>query len=291
MRATWVVVALVAACGGDDGGGMTTPDAAQSTFKTLIQSSWSLQPGTEIYQCATMTVAQDMYISELKPLIPLGTHHTVVSIGVPSKPDNPGYVCSDPFEFGGPFIYGTGVGSKPFVYPDGVALYLRAGQQVHINLHLYNTGDSVLTGTSGVEVKEVAAASVQHKARVEITGPNTLSIPPGISTQTSTCTISATEVNLLSFQPHMHQLGTHLTYTVTPTTGSPRVLYDQNYTFDGQEHVMIDPVLTLHAGDQVRIDCTYNNTTANTVTFGESSNDEMCLAGITMYPSTAAYCQ
>ena len=295
MRSHWVLVVGLAACGGGGGGnGDDTADASvdgldTTSFKPLITSSWTLQPGTEIYQCATVTVPRDMFVAELRPVIPLGTHHTVVSIGGPKGPDNPGYVCSDPFEFGGRFIYGTGVGSKPFLYPDGIALKLAAGQQVHINLHLYNTGDAPLMGTSGVEVREIAAASVQHEARVEITGPNMLSIPPGISTQSGTCMALGT-INIVSFQPHMHQLGTHLKYTITPTAGSPVVLYDQSYTFDGQEHVMIEPVHTLHAGDQLRIDCTYNNTTGATVTFGESSTDEMCLAGLTVYPYNAGYC-
>ena len=148
----------------------------------------------------------------------------------------------------------------------------------------------MLSGTSGVEVREIEKSTVQHEARVEITGTNTLNIPPGVSTQTGTCT-ALSEINVLSFQPHMHQLGTHLTYTVTPAAGSPYMLYDQDYTFDGQEHVMFDPVRTLHSGDQLKIDCTYNNTTGNTVTFGESSNDEMCLAGITLYPYNANFCQ
>jgi hypothetical protein len=290
MNKSWLLVVALGGCGGDDGGGMTTPDAQTNAFQTLITSSWSLQPGTEIYQCATVTLTREMFISELRPTIPTGTHHTVVSIGVPTKPDSAGYMCSDPFEFGGSFIYGTGVGSIPFVYPDGVALHLQAGQQVHVNLHLYNTSDSVLTGTSGIDFKEVPGATVQHQARVELNGQNTLNILPGISTQTGSCTITATEVNVVSFQPHMHQLGTHLKYTVTPSAGSPNVIYDRDYTFDGQEHIMIDPPLALHANDQVRIDCTYNNTTANTVTFGESSNDEMCLAGMTIYPSTARFC-
>lgn len=294
MKKSVVLAVALMGCGGDGGGGGgVMPDGPGSvpTFQPLIMSSWSLQPGTEIYQCATVTVPRDMYISELRPIIPPGTHHTVVSLNTaPTQPDNPGYVCSDPFEFGGYFIYGTGVGSLPFTYPDGIALHLRAGQQVHINLHLYNTGDSVLTGTSGVEVKETAAANVMHEARFEITGTQTLSIAPGTSTQTGTCTI-ATDINIVSYQPHMHQLGTHQTYTVTPVSGSPFVLYDHDYTFDGQQHVMVDPIVTLHAGDQVRIDCTYNNTTANTVTFGESSNDEMCFAAMSLYPYNAKYCQ
>jgi hypothetical protein len=276
-------------CGGESPD--ATPDAPDFTsFKTLITSDWSLQPGTELYQCATATVVRDMYITELRPNIPLGTHHTVVSIGAKVSPDHPGYECGNPFEFGGRFIYGTGVGSKPFQYPTGVALKLTAGQQVHINLHLFNTGDEVLSGTSGVDVRESDGSTIQNLARMELSGPDTLTIPTGVSTQTHTCN-ALSEISVVSFQPHMHQLGTHLTYTVTPVTGEPYTLYDQDYMFEGQEHVMFDPIRTLYKGDQLKIDCTYNNTTGNIVRFGESSKEEMCFAAMTIYPFNTTFCQ
>ena len=284
-----LLLVAVAACGGEPAD--PAPDALDVTsFKPLIMSDWSLQPGSEVYQCATVTVPRDMYITELRPLIPLGTHHTVVSLGANRGPDNPGYVCGHPFEFGGRFIYGTGVGSKPFLFPAGVALKLTAGQQVHINLHLYNTGDEVLTGTSGVEVRETDAASVQHQSRMELNGPDTLNIQTGTSTVTHTCAALA-EINVVSLQPHMHQLGTHMTYTVTPAVGEPYTLYDQDYTFDGQEHVMFEPVRTLHEGDQLKLECSYNNTTGQPVMFGESSTEEMCFASMMIYPHNTTFCQ
>ncbi|HTL35843.1 MAG TPA: hypothetical protein VL326_22090 [Kofleriaceae bacterium] len=290
MTKRLVLVGVLAACGGGSGGGADAQIDASATFQALITSPWSLQPGSEVYQCATLTIPRDMYISELRPIAPLGTHHTVVNVITnPTASDNPGYVCSMPFELPGTMIYGSGVGSVPFVYPDGIALHLRAGSQIHINLHLFNTGDSVLTGTSGVEVKETSVASVMHEARFVISGQATLSIPPGTSTQTGTCTLPS-DVAIISYQPHMHQLGTHQTYTVTPASGAPFVLFDSDYTFDGQRHVMMDPIVTLHAGDQVKIDCTYNNTTTSTVTFGESTTDEMCFAGMSIYPYNASYC-
>src|SRR6185436_12436777 len=133
-------------------------------------------------------------------------------------------------------------------------------------------------------------ASVQNEARMELDGQDQLSIPTGVSTQSKTCA-ALNEINVVSFQPHMHQLGTHLRYTVTPTAAAPYLLYDQDYAFDGQEHVMFDPIQVLHKGDQLEIACTYNNTTGHVVTFGESSNDEMCIAGMTIYPAGATYCQ
>src|SRR5262245_60789275 len=103
MRSRWVLILGLWACGGGGGGGEKADaegiDAVDTTsFKTLITSNWTLQPRTDIYQCATVTVPRDMYIAELRPLIPTGTHHTVVSLGPVRGPDNPGYMCSNPFE-------------------------------------------------------------------------------------------------------------------------------------------------------------------------------------------------
>jgi hypothetical protein len=82
----------------------------------------------------------------------------------------------------------------------------------------------------------------------------------------------------------MHQLGIHMTVTAlgTPET----VLLDTDYTFDQQTHYPLDPVAELTQGDQVRVECTYNNDTNEIVTFGDSSLAEMCFAGLFLYPAS-----
>ena len=59
MRNTLLLMLGLSACGGGSG---DTPDAPHpdgldtTSFKTLIKSDWSLQPNSEMYQCATVTV-------------------------------------------------------------------------------------------------------------------------------------------------------------------------------------------------------------------------------------------
>jgi Copper type II ascorbate-dependent monooxygenase, C-terminal domain len=279
---------LIAACG-TDGSVTPEPDAALG-MTNLITSSWSLAPGTEMYQCTRFTVTHDMYISEIRPTAPQGTHHTVLSLAQGSGVPDSTYTCTDPFEFGNlGIIYGSGLGSVPFVFPPGIGMKITAGQQVHINLHLFNAGDSTLTGTSGIDVKEVAQADVQHEARTAIWGQQTINLAAGTSTVTGACTVGS-PVTVIALQPHMHQLGTHFKMTETPSGGTESTLYDETYGFDAQVHRMVTPFLSLAAGDHLSVACTYNNTTGGPVTFGESTRDEMCFAGTWYYPASTRLC-
>ena len=46
--------------------------------------------------------------------------------------------------------------------------------------------------------------------------------------------------------------------------------------------------MTVRAGERLDVDCTFINGTGSTVTFGDSSDQEMCFVGIYRYPATNA---
>ena len=84
----------------------------------------------------------------------------------------------------------------------------------------------------------------------------------------------------------MHQLGTHIKNTLT-IGGVENVLHDADYTFNEQYQLPIGPI-ALSAGDAVNTTCTYSNTRSTTVTFGESSDTEMCFTVLFRYPSSGS---
>lgn len=295
-----LLAASLSACGDDDGGAIDSgvtidsagggPDAG-SGLAELIGADWTVPAGSELYQCTRVTTTRDMYINQFVPTIPLGTHHTVVTLDTAGSVPDGTYECSNPFEGGGLMIYGTGVGSPPRVLPPGIAVKIPAGAQIVLNLHLFNTDDTELSGRSTIDVGEMDVADVVHEARVDLFGKITgLIIPTGVQTQSASCTI-ASELTVFSTSAHMHQLGTHLTATVVPAGGGAAwTLYDEDYDFDLQGYTDEDPFALLHPGDVLTVDCTYNNTTGAPVTFGESSTDEMCFAGLFLYPYDAPLC-
>ena len=268
---------------GQTGDAGQTADARIPTdeWGALIAGDWSLAAGTEGYVCVRLTVSQDLYITDFRALSPLGTHHSVLTVGAPSQPDG-----TAPCNAGtnhGAMIYGAGIGTDEISLPAGVAMPVRAGQQLLLNLHLYNVSDAALSGTSAVEVRTISAAEVQQEAEVILMGKVlSLTIPPGEVTQIGNCEMNG-DVTLFMVSPHMHRLGTHMQVVAHRNGLPPEILHDQAYSFEEQLIYPIEPI-EMKRGDRLEVHCTYNNTTGTTIGFGDSSDEEMCFSTTFRYP-------
>jgi hypothetical protein len=89
--------------------------------------------------------------------------------------------------------------------------------------------------------------------------------------------------NVFALFPHMHQLGTNILLSITAEgSDKPDVLLDRAWDFGAQG---VYPVTgSAKKGDNVSVTCTYDNTTSGTVTFGESTTDEMCIGVLYYWP-------
>lgn len=294
-----LITVTVAACGNSssgDGDDDSPIDAAASAdtaipdgWTSLMEGDWSLTAGAEDYYCIVTTVPRDMYVRAFRPLIPLGTHHTVVTRYEGNLADGT-HRCSVGTN-GQSMVYGSGVGSPDFVFPDRVGLHLTAGTRLLANLHLYNASDAPLSGRSGVLIQEATDAEIDHDAEIVLAGPTfTLSVPPGMSTQQGNCQVSNITdepITVFAMSQHMHKLGKHMRSVVT--RGSETItLQDIPYNFENQTFQSKEPSVQLLPGDTLTTYCTYDNTTGRTVTFGDSSDDEMCFTDLFYYPAQGA---
>jgi hypothetical protein len=301
VRSFWWLVALglLGACDGGDaatagaaGGGEPatggtsavatgTGGSGAAGWDVLIEGDWSLPVGSEGYTCVVATVPGDLYIGAFLPIAPIGTHHTVLTQGA-QYPD--GVFPCDAATNGHNMIYGSGVGTEADVMPEGLAVRLSAGDKILLNLHLFNATGAPLSGTSGVAVKRLDPADVVHEATSVLAGTFTIDIPPqSAGTAIGHCTVPS-PVTIFSVGPHMHQLGRHMKVT---SLRDGRVVHDAPYSFEDQRHFMIEPFLALEAGDTVRVECEYQNPSNQSVQFGDSSNAEMCFAGLFHYPANS----
>jgi len=254
--------------GGDNAGGNGTGGNDDLDWQTIIDGDWSLDPFSEnTSDLHTVVIAEDLYIGAIRPIAPQGTHHTVLAIG----------------DLGaGNVVYASGVGTNAIVFPPGVGLKVAAGESLILQLHLFNPSGEPITGNSGIQIVEIAPEDVEYEADLLLPGPTDLSIPPNqTSTATGSCTVGSTQ-SFFAIIPHMHQLGTHLKTTVT-IGGETTTLYDDAYSFNDQAFVPFTTI-TLNQGDTIDTECTFNNTTAMTVGWGESSNTEMCFSIMYRYP-------
>ncbi|MFI5307991.1 MAG: hypothetical protein ACHQ53_11590 [Polyangiales bacterium] len=278
---------------GNGGNGMAGASAAApqtGQWIELLKGTWQLTPGEETYYCVRKTVTEDLYIHGFRAIAPTGTHHTVLSIGAPSGAD--GIAACGILGAGSNapnMIFGSGVGTGEFVFPDGIALKVPAGQQLLSNLHLFNSSTQPLSGESGNDALIVSQDQAKYLADNMLAGPTLFSIPADgqPTTITGHCTMDA-NVKIFAVQPHMHLLATHQK-VVAETSGGDVVLHDGDYTFDNQIYYTVMPApVDLQAGQAVRIECTYVNNTGAAVGFGESTTNEMCLASVYRYPASGA---
>jgi hypothetical protein len=88
--------------------------------------------------------------------------------------------------------------------------------------------------------------------------------------------------------PHMHYLGRKQTLELGPDPNNFSAVYTRDpYDFEQQT---IDPIeLNLTPGMAARLTCSYDNNRDETITYGESTNNEMCFAiGFTVASGPAA---
>jgi hypothetical protein len=272
---------------GTDSGVVGADTGPTDTSRLLIGGSWTLPPSTENYVCVRVTVPEEMFVNSFIPTTPRGTHHTVLTIA-PHDGTPDGTVDCNGFVNGPDMLYGSGVGTDSLVFPQGIAVRIPAGAQLLLNLHLYNSSTTeTLNDTSGIRVTTLDASEVVHEAEIVLAGKDEgLNIPPRqVTTQTGYCTFAHAQT-VFSVFPHMHQTATHMTVSVVPASGAETTVLDTEYSFDDQTYRPIAPTVELGIGDRIRVDCTYDNPTSRTIHFGESSEDEMCYAGIYRYPAS-----
>jgi hypothetical protein len=270
MRAVTFAFLLLAACGGSgpSGDDDPTPDAADPVggWKPLITKGWQLAPGGEnTSDLAIESLDRDVVIGGMRPLSPIGTHHTVLFRGAS----------------GTNMIYASGVGTNELMFPPGTGMRITQGTLLGLQLHIFNQTDGMLEGTSGIEMFEIDPSTTVEEVDMFLPGPQDLSIPPGEHTQTGRCTVNGS-YKLFALFPHMHQLGSHMKTTVT-AGGTAHVLNDAPYDFEHQAVLSFEP-LQVNAGDTIDTACTWTNTTNQTVTWGESSTTEMCFSILYRFP-------
>jgi hypothetical protein len=281
MLAPWLF-----ACGGSETGtpksSSPASTAAEAEWTTLLTGDWSRDPGTEGYTCVRKTNTEDLFVNGFSAINPLGTHHTLLTMGSANGPD-----ATTPCTAGDnrPLsVFGSGVGTDPLELPKGVVIKIPKDTQLLLNLHLFNTGDEPLTGTSGTRVRAIPKDEVVDIAEGILAGTLALDIPAG-ETKTSIgyCTMSS-DVTLVAVAPHMHQIGIYERIIAESSADGDVVLHDAPYDFNEQSYHLIEP-LKLAKGDRVRVECTHKNTSATDVRFGDSSLAEMCFAGLYRYPA------
>lgn len=271
-----------------DGGG-NQPDAyvmpPNSKMVRLIEAQYSIPAGQEFYQCTRVDATEQLDILKLIPVAPNGTHHTVFATD-PSK-GTVGTSRNDCGAIGLDWkpLFASGVGSPALTMPPGVSLRIASGNQMVLNLHLYNASGATITGTAALDAVVSTDPSALEPAGVPFVGPppaGQFRIPSNVM-MTDRCKVSR-DTQFFAVFPHMHQKGRHIKIWAE-TGGGQQVVWDKDYDFNDQSFGSFTPI-QLTAGDTIHVACEWDPSAAN-VALGDSSDQEMCFAISYVYPPVA----
>lgn len=252
-------------------------------WQSLIQAHWHVPANSETYLCARVTVPNDVALHEFHSLSPPGTHHSLLSLARGTVARD-GVTQCDATTNAPNGLFAAGVGTNDFALPDGLAIRVRAGEQLLLNLHLFNSSDQPLEGTSGTLVRTLPDEQVQQSVEVVLAGTFNLEIPPGRNIEQSGSCTMVDDFTLVAVSAHMHKHGVHMKVVAESSLDGTVVLHDGDYSFDSQLIYPIEPV-HMKRGDLVKVLCTYDNLTDSTLQFGTSTLDEMCFSELFRYPA------
>ena len=249
---------------------VTDPATGELVFRT---EPIELAPGAEAYTCYAASTEEDVVVDGFSKGLQTFVHHIQFNRTLLPEPDGLSE-CNVLFKLTWLPIFLAGNGPSELRLDEGVGHSLPQGTQLLLQLHLLNTGDQMIKQQVEVRMHKSSSPNPTPVSPWAI-GSSEINLAARQAGQAqNVCTLSD-PVELVAVFPHMHRLGKKIQVEVGKSTDSMKMLYARNpYDFDDQH--MEKTHISLQADDVLRVTCDYMNTGDKTVTFGESTNDEMC---------------
>lgn len=276
--------------GGDPGdpvlGLSCTPD---KTFAPASPYAMPATPGDQ-YVCwgVDVTATTPTHLVGFAPKIDNTaiTHHLVMYEANESYSSTP-TPCDAGAALSWRAVYAWAPGVKALELPPQAGFPVSSsGTHYVVQMH-YSNPQGLAGQTDATSFGVCSSPPRQYEADVLAFGTQDINIQPG-EALTQNCKITVSDqfagIHLFTALPHMHRLGISMATTLTPANNGPNVDLGtiKNFDFNTQAWLPIDA--TTASGDTITTQCQWKNTTGATVTFGETTADEMCYSFTMYYP-------
>lgn len=272
--------------------GAFTPLPPPSRGVQLRLTPFPVQPNFErelfVYQRAGNT--SDIYVNRIETKMRFNSHHFLLytfrsntpSSAVPAydvvrdirNPDGSMNVANMlPMAYH-VFFGGAMAPASDYRFPDGVALRVPAGAALDLNAHYVNKSAQPITGEAYANLHTIDRSQVQREARTIDMNNQDIVLPPRQRTTVSKTFLVAEPTTIFLLTSHMHARGERFVIRLKGGARDGEVVYEST----DWEHPLMKSFpqpIVLEAGQGLRSEITYNNTSDKTVRFGLASDDEM----------------
>jgi hypothetical protein len=185
-------------------------------------------------------------------------------------------------------LFGMQVPNGRTKFPRGIAVRLKARQQVWINPHVKNFGTKDVRPVVAFNLTPAPKGSVKHLAESFAIGSMAGINIPARGRETLISEWAAPQpLNLIMVSTHQHALGIYAAVEVEQADGSFLEVFETDdwehpgemWTHQTAPWKDRDPqVIRLETGQRIRWTCRWENPTDARVTFGTETTNEMCFA-------------
>jgi hypothetical protein len=275
-------------------------DAAPPGSYSVTFGPVTANPGTENTQCVIKRLgnADKLHVGSFHNVLGDASHHLIVYRVNDTEERTTPFDCQpftdtlDPEK--GSTLMITQKKDETLTLPKGVAYTLDANQMIRLEMHFLNATPTPKTVTASSTMIPIPDAEFQFEADFLFIGTPDISLPPNQATTVGPVFFKLPDVysdaKFFAITGHEHHFGTNVTVsTAASQTAVATPVYDvPDWQWDEPKTVFQDPPFTVPAGGGFKFSCEYNNTSPDTVTFGESANAEMCFFWAYYYPSHGA---
>ena len=268
-----------------------------------MQAEYTAQSVPDDYRCFVMDwpEAATTHVTGFRanPGNPQVVHHVIAFLATPgdvatadaldAAEEGPGYTC-----FGGPGFQGNWLGawapgSQGSDFPAGTGITVEPGSKVVVQIHYNSLTAGAQPDLTTLDFKLDATvakeAVIQPWANPQWLQGDTMIIPAMGRDVMHSWTIDPTPYissdkpfTIYSAGLHMHTLGTSALFSIQRKGGASECMLDiPRWDFHWQGSYGFVETKTFNPGDKLYLECHWDNTTANDVTWGEGTGDEMCL--------------
>jgi hypothetical protein len=300
MRRHWLALALCSfGCGGEE-----APADAPMLGGDKYSLKWgpvSVPAGQESTQCVWMRLSNtaEIKVHQMHNKLNSASHHLIVykddmdtTEQLTPAPCMPFTGALNTTGMVAPIAITQKADDMIFL-PNRVAYTFAPNQMVKLEMHYLNATDQTQDVEATVDFYAADSVSIDHEASILFTGSPDVMIAPG---ETKTLHqfftvppyLDLSKSKIFAITGHTHKLGTNVRVRVAPSKTGPMTEVYAPSPFKWDE-----PETKTYNGDPFSIpvdggldfECTWKNTTNQSVGFGESATDEMCFFWAYYYPS------
>ncbi|HKP57648.1 MAG TPA: hypothetical protein VJV78_13045 [Polyangiales bacterium] len=246
----------------------------------------NVQPGDEDTQCMQVTVpgTEAVSITRVHNTLSPGSHHFILTaMNDAAAKEAPLAHCAG-FRGaikGAPLTI-TQKHDDQIQLPEGIAYKLAAKQILHLELHYINTSDKAMDIVGSANLYPAPAGANLQEAAVLLVGTADINVPAHSTKESAPKFLKLPAgmdgVKFYAITGHTHRFGTRVKVSTAMGANAPgTLLYDpERFDWEAPEMKPLQPNATIPNGGGFMLQCSWNNTSDETLTWGESALKEMC---------------